>query len=55
MTSVVPTITGDRPRPGGTNQAMVAFGLAVAVSRDKPNRATAASSIPVTIGIRLAW
>jgi serine/threonine protein kinase len=52
MTSVAPTITGDRPRPSSTNQAMVSFGLEVAPSRDRPNMATAARTIPVMIGIR---
>jgi hypothetical protein len=31
---------------------MVSFGLPVAVSRDRPNMATAASSIPTIIGNR---
>src|SRR6266702_6974513 len=52
MTSVAPTMTGDRPRPSSTNQTMVSFGLPVAVSRDRPNRATAASSIPAAMGSR---
>ena len=34
------------------NQTMVSFGLEPAPSPDRPNRATAASVIPATIGIR---
>jgi len=34
------------------NQTMVSFGLEVAVRLDRPNRATAASVMPATIGIR---
>src|SRR6202035_3574497 len=49
MTLVAPTITGARPRPRSTNQTMVSFGPEVAPSRDRPNIATAASTIPVMI------
>ena len=34
------------------NQTVVSFGLEVAPSPDRPNRATAASVIPATIGMR---
>jgi hypothetical protein len=40
------------PRPSRMNQTMVSFGLEVAHSRDRPNRATTASSMPTTSGIR---
>src|SRR6266568_4024372 len=50
MTSVAPTITGLRPRPSSTNQAMVSLALPVAPSRDRPNRAMAAMTMPATTG-----